>query len=80
MNIIGNKELKMVLVVKMGIKFWGADESQCAGDFWDDVREFVEQGEPVIIADTKQEAQSVCSGEINWVSDLDRREGVTCVI
>jgi hypothetical protein len=61
----------MVRVVKMGIKFYGADESQCEGDFWDDIREFVEDGEPVIIADTKQEAQSVCSGEINWISDDD---------
>jgi hypothetical protein len=64
----------MVRVVKMGIKFYGADESQCEGDFWDDVREFAEQGEPVIIADTKQEAQSICSGEINWISDDDEED------
>jgi len=64
----------MVRVVKMGYQFCGADESQCEGNFWDNVREFVEQGEPVIIADTKQEAQSVCSGEINWISDDDEED------
>lgn len=64
----------MVRVVKMGIRCYGIDESLIEGDFWEDVREYVSQGETVIIADTKEEAEFICSAEINWISEDDEED------
>lgn len=56
----------MVRVVKMGMKFYGIDERDCEGDFWEEARGFVENGEPIIIAEDREEAEEMCADVIEW--------------
>ena len=59
----------MVRVVKMGPTFYGVSEKLCEGDFWEDVKSYAAEGEPVIVAADEIDAEAMCSGSIKWVRD-----------
>lgn len=56
----------MVRVVKIGMKFYGIDEKDCEGDFWDEARRFVENGGAIIIAEDREGAEEMCAYVIEW--------------
>lgn len=56
----------MVRVVKMGMGFYGIDEKDCDGDFWEEVQVLLENGASIIIADDRYEAEEICADVIEW--------------
>ena len=57
----------MVRVNKIGSIYYGIDEENCEGDFWEEVKDIVEHGVPVIVADTAAKAEEICRDHIEWV-------------
>jgi len=56
----------MVRVVKIASRYYGIEECDCDGDFWDEAQECAMNGESIIIAEDRNEAEAMCAGDIDW--------------
>lgn len=59
----------MVKVQKLGGQFVGIDESGIEGDFWDEIRRCVGNGDAVIVANSKEDVEDIVFDEIEWIED-----------